>query len=286
MRRKLRRHSATLLLLTSTATLLAFLPGGSQQESAYQNLQLLPADIERDALGEIMVTNMLGLGLPRRDGEGCLYCHVGDMDTTRDSWDYASDAKIEKRKARDMMAMVEAINDEHLSALETRIGAGMRVGCATCHAGRTDPRPLPDVLMSTYEVSGIEATVDRYQRLRERYFGGDAYDFRPRVLARLAGQIAASGAFSDAITLADANLQTYPEDGTAHSTVFLLQLYEAYADGGVAAALARAEQISVGVRALWFSYNTLDSLGWTIFRRGDEAGAIAVFRRNLERFPD
>lgn len=280
------RHDVILWLLTSAAVSMAFLPAGSQQESDYQNLRVLPSDIERDKLGEVMLNNLLGLGLPRRDGQGCLYCHVGDLKMTRDTWDYASDAKVEKRKARTMMAMVASIND-HLAALEAPIDAGSRVGCATCHAGRTDPRPLPDVLMSTYEESGIETTIERYERLWDRYFGGDAYDFRPLVLARLAEHIAASDAFADAIALVGANLEVYPEDATANQTVLVLRLYEAYVGGTVEAALALADELATGDKSAWFAYQTLDSLGWTVFHeRGDEVGAVAIFRSNLERFPD
>ena len=252
-----KRHNLILCLLISAAVMMAFLPAGSRQESGYQNLRVLPPDIEPDKLGDIMLNSLLGLGLPRRDGEGCLYCHVGDLNMTRDTWDYASDAKVQKRKARTMMAMVASIND-HLAALEAPIDANVRVGCATCYAGRTDPRPLPSVLMSTYEESGIEATIERYERLRERYFGGDAYDFRPPVLARLAEQIAVSNAFADAIALANANLEVYPEDGTANRTVLVLRLHEAYADGSVESALTLADELATGDKSAWFTYHTLD----------------------------
>ena len=55
----------------------------SEQDAQYQNLQVLSAGASRGELSEAMLENLRGLGLPRRDGEGCLYCHVGDFDDIR-----------------------------------------------------------------------------------------------------------------------------------------------------------------------------------------------------------
>jgi tetratricopeptide (TPR) repeat protein len=233
-----------------------------------------------------MLDNLRGLGLPRRGGEGCLFCHVGDMDVPRDTWDWASDDKLEKRKARDMMAMVAAINNDHLGDLEERSAPDLQVGCVTCHAGRTDPRPLTDVLRSAYADDGIEGVMTRYRELRARYFAADAYDFRSTALAGLAGEIAGTGALDDAIELAGANVDVYPNDGTANGTLLLLELHRARAAGGIAAALSLFDEIAAGERAMWAGYSVLDSLGWTLFRRGNTDDALVVFRANLERFAD
>lgn len=260
--------------------------GAAAQAAQYQNLQVLPADINRDALGRMMVDNLLGLGLPRRDGEGCLYCHVGDFDRPRDTWDYGSDDKVAKRKARAMMAMMASINDDHLAGLEARMSPDFEVSCATCHAGRIDPRPLPDILTETYRNDGIDETIARYRRLRSRYLGADAYDFRPAVLARLAGRFAGSGAFADAIVLASLNAEIHPDAGNANGTVLMLELQQSYAVDGVEAALQLFDGLSSGNRSRWVDYSLLDSLGWTINRRGDEDASVTIFRHNLERYPD
>lgn len=256
------------------------------QDVGYQNLQVLPADASRDELSEAMLQNLGGLGLPRRDGEGCLYCHVGDFDQPRDTWDYASDEKVAKRKARAMMAMVVSINRDHLAPLDERVAPEFEVTCATCHAGRIDPRPLPDILTETYRDEGIDVAIARYRSLNRRYEGADAYDFRPAVLARLASQIAASGAFDDAIALANVNAEVFPEDGTANGTVLMLEIQRSYAGDDVAAALATFDALDASDRARWVTFSLLDSVGWTIHRLGDEEAAVAIFRRNLERFPD
>lgn len=66
------------------ALLAAAVPGfggavAAQEPGGYENLQVLPDDIERSELSRIMLANLSGLGLPRRANEGCLFCHVGSM---------------------------------------------------------------------------------------------------------------------------------------------------------------------------------------------------------------
>ena len=184
---------------------LAFSPRfthAQDQGTSFENLQVLPQDISERALNRVMLGNLRGLGLPRRQNEGCLFCHVGDMERPTDEWDFASDEKPTKEKARVMLAMVEAINEEHLSRLDDRVAPSFRVTCYTCHTGRTDPRPLPDVLLASYEEGGVDDVLATYHALRERYYGADAYDFRVDVLASVANRIAAVGSLDDGLAIA------------------------------------------------------------------------------------
>jgi hypothetical protein len=57
----------------------------------------------------------------------CQYCHTGD---------FASDAKDEKKTAREMIAMQDDINARHFNGRTV-------VTCATCHGGRTRPLNFP-----------------------------------------------------------------------------------------------------------------------------------------------
>jgi hypothetical protein len=158
-------RSWTFVRGAALALLLATLPGTpahpQTDSTAFRNLQVLPKDITPDRLNEIMLGTLLGLGLRRLQGEGCLYCHVGDMEQPGDQWDYAADDKPTKRKARVMMAMVQAINGEYLSQLTDRIDMAITVSCYTCHAGRTDPRPLPDLVLRAYVAGGIDSATAR-----------------------------------------------------------------------------------------------------------------------------
>lgn len=280
--------SHRLLSLLIALIVLMALPLGvttAQTEGSFRNLKVLPQDITRDELNQIMLGNLLGLGLPRRQSQGCLHCHVGSMEQPVDNWDFASDEKLTKRKARVMMGMVRAMNDGFLPSLEGRITPEVEVTCYTCHAGRTDPRPLTTVLWATYQTSGVDSTIAHYRRLRVRYYEADAYDFRAGTLARVAGGMARSGAFADATAMAEVNLETHPGDVGAQTHLWQLGLERTVHEQGVEAAMAEFDELkdnhpdAVG-------WSVLDGLGWGLFRQGEQDVALAVFQKNLDAFPD
>lgn len=253
-----------------------------QEEHLFTNLRVLPKDISKDDLSGIMLESLRGLGLPRRQSQGCLFCHVGDSETPSDSWDFASDAKPEKRKAREMLAMTADIN-RRLGGLEHRVAPDLEVTCYTCHAGRTDPRPLPLLLRASYESGGTDKLVETYQDLRERYYGADAFDFRPGVLSGLAMGLTGSGAFDDALVVANLNAEFFPDVAGIGETGQIIRLERAYAASDVEAALAEFDQMRSTEKASW---RVLDWFGWRLSRRGESADALDVFRHNLDLFPD
>ena len=257
-------------------------PAFAEGERHYQNLEVLPETISRDALGEVMLENLLGLGLPRLAGEGCLYCHVGDLEKPRSDWDWASDAKPMKVKARSMMAMVRSINEQYLDELDGRVAPDLRVTCATCHAGRTDPRPLPDVLWATWESDGIDSAIERYETLRERFYAGDAYDFRPNVLPALAIAITDEGAIDDGIALAALNAELHPDDVAAGQSLVRLQLEKALNANGVDAALDRLETVDAALK----SPGLLDALAWRLKRSDRAQAGNELIEANRELYPD
>lgn len=256
------------------------------EEPRYKNLKVLPPDISRERLGDVMLDNLRGLGLPRLAGEGCLYCHVGDLETPRGEWDYASDAKPMKAKARVMMAMTGAINADYLAKLESRADATFRVTCTTCHAGRTDPRPLPDLLWSVYEEGGIEAASSKYRELRDRYYGGDAYDFRLHVLPGIATRMADSGAIDDAISLARLNVDHAPEEPSAKRGWVALRLERTIDAHGVEAALAELSAMESSLTKDVLTPGLLDSLAWRLNRSERAAAGHALIEANFRRFPE
>ncbi len=273
--------------LPAVLLLMLCLPGptAAQTQESFKNLKVLPPDITREQLNQVMLGNLLGLGLPRRQNEGCLHCHVGNMEQPVDTWDFASDDKLTKRKARVMMAMVRSINAGHLPTLEERITPQVEVTCYTCHAGRLDPRPLTTVLWSTYETGGIDSAIAQYRRLRARYYEADAYDFRVPTLARLAEGMARSGEFADAIALAGVNLETHSEDADAQTHLWHLGLARTVQEQGIAAAMEEFDAVLVGNPG-GVSWDLLDGLGWGLFRQGQQESAFVVFRKNLATFPD
>ncbi len=257
-----------------------------ERASEFENLQVLPQNISQNDLGEVMLGNLRGLGLRRLAGVGCLFCHVGDMEQPRDTWDYASDDKPTKRKARVMMAMVQAINQDHLAKLETRIDSTHRVTCNTCHAGRTDPRPLPTVLWEAYEAGGVDSAQTRYRTLRGRYFGGDAYDFRIGVLSGLATRMADRAAFDDAIAMAALNVEVFPSEAAAKRVWVRYRLERTLHASGVDAALDELDLIEPELAEGVVSPAILDAVGWRLFRKDRKSEATAILSRNLEKFPE
>ncbi len=258
----------------------------AQDHEEFKNLKVLPKNIARRDLINQMLDNLRGLGLPRRQGEGCLYCHVGDMERPRDEWDYASDAKIEKAKARVMMAMVQEINGTHLSQIDDRVDTTFRVTCDTCHRGRTDPRPITAVLMSEYESGGVEPMLARHEELRARYYAAGVYDFRASMLGNIAFQLSARGRHSDAVAVASANVEAHPGDLGSRRMEVGVALAGMIATEGVEEALSWFDELLAGPESSVMTPGVLDGLGWGLFRSDRQDEAMQLFRRNSEAFPN
>ncbi len=255
------------------------------QDRVYTNLQVLPTDISNDDLGQVMINNLRGLGLPRRGGKGCLFCHVGSMDGPRDAWDFASDEKVEKRKAREMIAMTAEIN-QRLATLEGRVAPELEVTCYTCHKGRTDPRSLTDLMDEAYRADGIDAAITVHRDTRERYYGSDAYDFRPSTLFRYALELASRGKYQDAVALSQANQEFHPEDLDIRRKTLMLKLEQELSDHGVETTLEMLENARSSEPEGTIHWTVLDNIGWAFFRKDRQQDALALFHRNAELFAD
>lgn len=158
-----------------------------------ENLRVLPQTTTASELRETMLSFTRGLGVR------CVYCHVGEEGKDFNEWDFASDDRRPKNIARAMLRMVRTINTEHLATIDTLPQDRVQVTCATCHRRVTRPFQLEDVLMATYQADGIDAALTEYQNLHMAYYGSGAYDFRPDILNRFAGQLQRTNV-ADAIT--------------------------------------------------------------------------------------
>lgn len=99
----------------------------------YKNLKVLPQDISKEAMHNIM-EGQFGDAL----GVHCDYCHLKEPGA--DHPDFASDANPKKDIARDMMRMVLKMNKENFEVQNPLIGDSlMVVTCYTCHHGSTMP---------------------------------------------------------------------------------------------------------------------------------------------------
>jgi len=176
------------------------------------NLQVLP---KGTPLRELVGTMR---GFASALGVRCIHCHVGEDPNDLASTDFASDERIQKRKAREMIRMVQAINRDLLSRVPERADPPVEVTCTTCHHGVTEPRDVRDVLAATALANGPDSAIAEYGRLRERYYGSASYDFRPFMLANVAQALLAR-APEAAIRITEFNLELHPKDQESYVTL-------------------------------------------------------------------
>jgi hypothetical protein len=197
-----------------------------------ENLKVLPKDIPVRALVDTMA------GFTRALGVRCTYCHVGEEGQPLTSYDFKSDEKPTKDKARVMLRMVAAINGEQLPKLATRREPAVSVACFTCHHGVAVPRTLQQTLVAAYDAGGADSAEAAYRALRQRYYGSAAYDFGEVPLADLGGLLRQRGKLADALRFYVLNTVMTPTSGFAFRQTADAQL----ASGDTAAARASLEK--------------------------------------------
>ena len=162
-----------------------------------ENLKVLPPDVKGAKLGQIM------RGFASALDVRCEFCHVGEGPNLG-SFDFVSDDKLAKRKARVMIEMVKAINESHISeltSLERLPTKRTEVTCITCHRTQNKPVMLDDRLASTIETDGIDAAITQYRELRDEHYGGFAYDFSAGTLTGLGERLGAEKNYDAAIKI-------------------------------------------------------------------------------------
>ena len=109
---------------------------GGAAPAPFKNLQVLPKDIPRPQLTQIMQAFNAALGVQ------CGYCHnfIGPGNPANDM---AADEKTPKLVARVMMQMVGDINSRLASNIKKPADQLTRVTCATCHRGSAIPVDPP-----------------------------------------------------------------------------------------------------------------------------------------------
>ena len=206
--------------------------GFAQIPDEFTNLEVLPEDIEQRQLMNAMRGFAAGLGVR------CEHCHVGEPGQPLRTFDFASDEKETKRKAREMMRMVSAINGQHLAELSERSDPAIEVQCATCHHGQSRPLTLQRVLLETHADFGIEDTKNEYVELREQYFGSWTYDFGETQLIGVAQELGARGNHGDGLAILELNLEFFPQSA---ATVYTQgEMYLAQGDTVAAVSKYRA----------------------------------------------
>ncbi len=209
-----------------------------------QNLKVLPKEISSKELSDTMKGFALGLGVR------CETCHVGEAGQPLDTFDFDSDKKAMKRKARVMVQMLADVNSDYVPQLnEIEDAKRVEVRCVTCHRGRPQPKLIEDELDEQLADAGLEAALARYAELRENFYGSHSYDFSEFTLPMYVQQLAAREQLAAAIAVLQLNVGNFPQ---SYYTQFVLAELNSAADNKAAALDAYAKAIELNPRAAPF----------------------------------
>jgi tetratricopeptide (TPR) repeat protein len=201
-----------LTLLALAATAVATSTAGAQfPPTKLTNLKYFSKKIPVRSLTDSMRYFTRALGVR------CEFCHVaGKEPNDLAAYNFASDEKATKVKARTMLKMVASINKDHLRKLPSRVTPALDVTCITCHRGVSQPRPIEQIVLAAYAAGGPDSAEAVYKNLRQRYYGRAAYDFGEVPLADAADALRGQGKAADAIRLHLLNTGFLPTSGFAH----------------------------------------------------------------------
>ncbi|MDM7914241.1 MAG: c-type cytochrome [Candidatus Eisenbacteria bacterium] len=203
-----------------------------RQEEPMKNLQVFPKDTPRAEVLQAMRSFTQALGVR------CDHCHVDEHGGPNPREDMASDEKLPKRQAREMLRMTQRINADLLTALPQRHDPPVAVRCVTCHRGLPVPETLADRLGSVLEKAGLDSALATYRSLRADPFHG-WFDLSESSLAGFARQLSSAGKNDEALAFLELDREFYPE-----SRMLPLAVADVYvAKGDRAAALAELERL-------------------------------------------
>jgi hypothetical protein len=166
----------------------------AQMPDKFTNLQVLPKDIPKKDLMSMMRTFSFSLGVR------CEHCHKQSADK---KIDFPADTE-NKQMARTMLRMVHAINQQYIDKLG--VESPIPVQCVTCHRGLAEPEPINRVLLRTIEKHDVQTAITKYKELREKYYGGAAYDFTETPLNQLTEALLEQDRGKDAAAIMEMNV--------------------------------------------------------------------------------
>jgi hypothetical protein len=212
----------TLILASSLAAQGGGGGGGGGNQAPPENLQVLPKDMPRAQVTNVMRSFTGALGV------NCAFCHAEREGAPAANpnaapagggpggggggppLNYALDNKDQKKTARLMLKMVDSINNVYLKMMPTRdASAPVPVNCYTCHRGVSKPMTIDMVLAQTIEKNGVDSAIARYRALRTDVAAG-RYNFTETPVTQAAQRLAASGKHDDALKLLQMNFEFNP----------------------------------------------------------------------------
>jgi len=270
-----RRGAAFVLVATAVAGSL----GATWPPEKFNNLKVLPADIPQQELIRTMGDYTRALGVR------CTYCHVGEEGQRLSAYDFESDEKATKRKAREMIRMVNDLNGKYLAGLEHRVDPPLRVECVTCHRGATEPRMLEDVLLHAHQVAGADSALAVYRRLRDESYGRFTYDFGSVPLTVVAAKLQADGKDEDALRFLALNVEMNPKSVFAMRQHAAEAVDFAFRGQGRDAGVRTYRELRERYGAEAFPEFALNRLGYGLLGDDHADLAIAAFQLNTEAYP-
>jgi len=169
------------IAIVSAALALIATSSAAPQQQQFQwpekpaNIKVLDKEIVGLRLRPVMV------GFSNSLGVRCSYCHKGVEGSPLTTYDFASDENPTKEKAREMLRMLKHINED-LQKIQPSGDERVNMWCFTCHRGRPRPMTLEEELGEQYRKNGVEAALETYADLKQRYYGRGAYDFNEQPL--------------------------------------------------------------------------------------------------------
>src|SRR5690606_23342836 len=129
-----RTIAAVMAVFAGIFALSAFTPESKPQPDEWKgkNLKVLPKDITREEIKQIMDGFKLALGVE------CGFCHAKNA-TDSTKLDFVSEANHHKEKARQMMRMTQRINKKYFNQRDEKTGELQQITCETCHNGSKHP---------------------------------------------------------------------------------------------------------------------------------------------------
>ena len=194
----LRLHRSITLSAALLTLCFAVKGAGQQADEKPKNLQYFPKDTTRQELIQTMRGFSFALGTR------CEHCHVEKTPGSHD-FDFAADDKPEKKTARAMLKMVDAINQEYIAKMGRT--APIRVECVTCHRGLAIPKTMNMLLAETIEKKDVEAAVALYRDLRKKALGNGQYDFGETSLNILTESLLHQGKGKEAAAIMELNVE-------------------------------------------------------------------------------
>lgn len=208
--------SYKLLLTAALAASPVMLHAQGPAEEPPKNLQVLPKDMSREQVIQIMRRFTGALGVR------CDACHAqaaGAASNGPPRMDFASDEKENKKIARTMLRMVIDINGKYLPETGRTFTERTRVTCETCHHGASKPRTLAAELLNADDAKGADSAIARYRELRDKNYGRAVFDFGEQSLVGVAEELAHANKIDDAQKLLALNLEYYPKSVMTISSI-------------------------------------------------------------------